>query len=153
MNKKEILKYVTETPYNSNPAVLSDMLDALTEGDESGETEDLEKYLTVSIAITNSSEEGEISVNYPTVSNNKIVMNGFAQIEAGETITIRTFQYARPYVYTSFHLTVNSVNNIYYSPEFSLYWLPNSGGAIVTANSRLLSPSKTECSIDISVTF
>ena len=50
MTKEEILNYVSKTPYNTNRAVLSGMLDAITEGEE---IEDLEKYLVESITITN----------------------------------------------------------------------------------------------------
>lgn len=146
MTKEEILNYVSKTPYNTNRAVLSGMLDAITEGEE---IEDLEKYLVESITITNDSPSTQVSVNYPTVTNNKIVMNKLIRIGAGETITINTFQYAEPYVYSPVRLTFSEPDNIMYSNEHSLRWYPDQGGAVTSVYGYYLRTKGTEGSIHV----
>ena len=149
MLKKDVLDYIMNTPYNTNRAVLSGMLDAFLESGESEETEDLEEYLVESITITNDSSSTQVSINYPTVTNNKIVMNALARVGAGETITINTFQYAQPYVYSPVRLTFSEPDDVMYSNEHSLRWYPDQGGAVTSVYGYYLRTKGTEGSIHV----
>ena len=84
MTKKDILDYVMSTPYNTNRAVLSGMLEDIAgQVDPSDVTEILVEMFTCDVTITNSTE-GEIVVDRMTIISDKIE-NHPLSILVGET--------------------------------------------------------------------
>lgn len=59
MDIQEIMKYVLETPENTNPAILKGMLESLVPEDGGGESD----FSTAEVTVTNTVAEGSIIVD------------------------------------------------------------------------------------------
>ena len=100
MTKKEILDYVSETPYNTNRAVLSGMLDSISEGGDTITTQAISITENGTTTAPDGVAYNEITVNVepPVVNAIAIDMNGgtfnnkpifLAALESNDGIYIR----------------------------------------------------------------
>lgn len=83
MDKNTILNYVAKTPYNTNPNVIGNMIDALVEGEEptgnieiteNSENIDIAQYATATVAVPGVTPTGELNIT----SNNTYDVTNYA---------------------------------------------------------------------------
>lgn len=136
MTRQEIKDYITQTPHNTNPAVLMSMIDALNESsgkEESGT--DLNELLTEHLTVRNTGDES-VEVVYTTVQNDKVVTVKKNIASSDDTTTIDTFPSSLMSIstggtyYNVPTLEVTAVKFLYYTKPTAFTWL--GGGASMT---------------------
>ena len=106
MTKQDIINYVTETPQNTNPAILNTMLDQLSSGDGGG------------------GESGDFSTAEVTIINNSQVdsLSNCPNCWESNTLPVENF----PPVVNSTALIATENTKIIYAPLYkgACFWTP-----------------------------
>ena len=89
MTKDEILDYVTKTPYNTNRAVLSGMLDSISESGETTPTQEL-------LLLSYSENVNQVMIDFYEPAKQYGGKCHIAAVEDGNKITIECTDFTTP---------------------------------------------------------